>query len=142
MARSGRKAKPLNLRLVDGSAAEHPERINEEQPKPKVEAPPCPEYLTDPEERRWFDHYAELLAGMRIMSRADTEAIASLAKEWKLYLEADTHVRESGLMVRSPNNHPIQNPYLAIRNRAWERVWKLLGDYGLTQASRNKVSQQ
>jgi P27 family predicted phage terminase small subunit len=42
-------------------------------------------------------------------------------------------------MVRSPSGYPIQNPMLAIANKAQEQCLKILAEFGLTPSSRSRI---
>ena len=63
--------------------------------------------------------------------------------EWQ---EAELRIQEikdkggDGLMVKAPSGYPIQNPYLAIANRAMEDCYKYLQQFGLSPAARTRVS--
>ena len=43
-------------------------------------------------------------------------------------------------MLKSPNGFPVQSPYLAVANRALEQMRSFLNDFGMTPASRSRVS--
>ena len=73
------------------------------------------------------------------MAHEYTDAIALYAVEWCTWLDAKDKVAEMGFMVRSPNGYPIQNPYLAIQNKAHERCMKILSEFGLTASSSTRV---
>ena len=115
-------AKEKNLRAVE----------------PSVEIPPAPEGMTDEGKAHWVDT-ATKLAGMRVMSKADTDALHMYIESWLRWNEATDMVRQSGLIIRSPKNYPIQNPALAIANKAQEQCLKILTEFGLTPSSRTKI---
>ena len=43
-------------------------------------------------------------------------------------------------MLKSHNGFPVQSPYLAVANRALEQLRSLLSEFGMSPASRTKVS--
>ena len=43
-------------------------------------------------------------------------------------------------MLKSPHGFPVQSPYLAVANRAMEQMRSLLSEFGMSPASRTKVS--
>ena len=134
----GRKPTPRNLRLVTGAA-----QRDEKQAEPiaEVTAPDPPDYLED-EEAGCFREVGQKLALMRVMTDADVDLLAIYAVTFIRWKKAIAKVNESGLIVRSPNNHPIQNPYLSIANRAQQEMLKILAEFGLTPSSRTRVRPQ
>lgn len=54
---------------------------------------------------------------------------------------AERHLGEFGAIVPAPRTGvPMQNPYLAVANRAAEAVAKMAAELGLTPSSRGRVS--
>lgn len=131
----GRKPTPRNLRLVTGADGR---LAAEQQPEPAVSVPPAPDFL-EGDEITCFNTTAEKLALMRVMTDADVDGLAVYAVNFTRWIEATAKVRESGLVVRSPNDHPIQNPYLSIANRAQHECLRILSEFGLTPSSRTRV---
>lgn len=125
---------PTNIKLVKGSR-----RIAKDEPQVPVKIPLPPDHLVDAE-IDVFVRTAKLLAGMRVMTEADVDALAMYAVEWCRWTEANEQLRELGYMMRSPNGWPIQNPYLAVANKAQANCLRILTEFGLTPSSRTKVS--
>jgi len=48
-------------------------------------------------------------------------------------------VREMGMIVKSPKGYPIQNPFLAIANKAQRTCMDILTEFGMTPSSRTRV---
>jgi hypothetical protein len=44
------------------------------------------------------------------------------------------------MIVRSPRGYPIQSPYLAIANKAWQQVQQGLAEFGMSPSARTRVS--
>lgn len=132
----GRKPTPRNLRVIKGT--QRPDRINEDEPKVPVSIPSPPEHLST-DEADVFIVTARKLARMRVMTDADVDALSIYAVLFIRWREAVARVREQGMMVRSPNGHPIQNPYLSIANKAQSEMLKILSEFGLTPSSRTRV---
>ena len=81
----------------------------------------------------------ELLAGMRLLTQADRAALTLYCQAWSTMVSAQSHVRDNGAIVKSPNGYPIQNPYLSVANAAAKQLRGILSEFGLTPASRSKV---
>jgi P27 family predicted phage terminase small subunit len=132
----GPKPTPRNLRLVKGT--DRPDRMNDDEPIVEVAAPEPPDHLND-EEADKFREMAHKLARMRVMSDADVDALAMFVVSWCRMVEADRRVHELGMVTKSPNGFPMQNPYLAIANRARKDCQSILAEFGMTPSSRTRV---
>jgi P27 family predicted phage terminase small subunit len=93
-----------------------------------------------PEARKHWRRLARTLATAGIISQVDGLSLRLLAESIDLYLTATAKVPSNLLVVKTSNGNVIQNPYLSIRNRAWEQIVKLAGSFGLTPADRNGMS--
>lgn len=93
-----------------------------------------------PTARRQWRSLARTLARAGLISQVDGLSLRLLAESIDLYLTASAKITAPTLVVKTTNGNPIQNPYLAIRNRAWEQVVKLCANFGLTPADRNGLS--
>jgi P27 family predicted phage terminase small subunit len=58
---------------------------------------------------------------------------------WERWVEAEEALKKYGVMVKSPNNFPMQSPYLAVANRAMEQMRALLAEFGMSPSSRTRV---
>ena len=132
----GRKPTPTNLRLIRGT--DRPDRMNPDEPVVPVTVPDPPDHLTD-DEKAVFLTRAKMLAGMRVMSDVDVDALAMYAVSFCRMVRADKKVHEQGEVLLSPKNYPIQNPNLAIANKARDECRRLLAEFGMTPSSRTKV---
>jgi len=133
----GPKPTPRNLRLVRGT--DRPDRMNENEPIAAVTTPDAPDYLS-PEEALIFTDTAAKLARMRVMTEYDVDALAMYSVNFVRWKEATARLRDMGLMVRSPNDFPMQNPYLSVANGAQKECLRILVEFGLTPSSRTRVN--
>lgn len=106
--------------------------------EPEVSIPDPPDDMT-PDAREVWITFARQLAGMRVMTKADTAALQMLCESWVRWKSATRTVQETGFMVRSPSGYPIQNPMLSIANKAQEQCLKILAEFGLTPSSRSRI---
>jgi len=136
MGRRGPKPTPRNLRLVKG--IDRKDRINTDEPEVEVTIPDPPDHLTE-EEADKFREMGAKLARMRVMSDADVDALALYCVAFLRMVEADKRIRETGMMIKSPKGYPIQNPFLAISNRARKDCQSILAEFGMTPSSRTRV---
>lgn len=142
MAAPGKRSTPSNvLKITGGRYAEEEtkRRENEGAVEPKVEIPPAPRGLCSSGKARW-KIVATHLAGMRVMTAADTDALHLYIENWLRWRKANNKVKREGEIIKSPKGYPIQNPWLAIANKAQEQCTKLLIEFGLTPSARARVN--
>lgn len=100
-----------------------------------LELAPPPE-LKDLELRIWLELLAEY---QERLSPDDRQLFAKLVRREFDYRTARSEVDRLGLLIKSPSGYPIQNPYLAIMNKAAEQGLKLSIQLGLTPMARSRV---
>lgn len=139
----GRPPKPTNLKLVQGNPGRRP--IEKGETTPDVAIPDCPDHLT-PEGKAEWDRITPLLLRYRLVTEIDTAALALYCQAYGRWKEAERKIAEmrekggDGLLVKAPSGYPIQNPYLAIANRAMEDCHKYLQQFGLSPSARTRVT--
>ncbi len=137
----GRKPLPTNLKLIRGNPGKRPLRMDEFRPEAGI--PSKPRHLKGESAKEW-KRITEELARYRMISEVDRGALAMLCTLWGRYVQAEEMIEKAsaaapgsgGLFVKSPNNFPIQSPWLAVSNKAIEQYKALCGEFGLTPASR------
>jgi P27 family predicted phage terminase small subunit len=129
------RKKPVELHLLAGTYRQD-RHGNRGLP---TTIPKCPAGMT-PSARQHWRRLARTLAQAGLISQIDGLSLRLLAESIDLYLTASSKVTGNNLVVKTVNGNVIQNPFLAIRNRAWEQVTKLAGSFGLTPADRNGMS--
>lgn len=139
----GRPPKPTSLKLVHGNPGRRP--IEKGEAMPLVEVPDYPEHLTAEAKAEW-DRITPLLLRYRLVTVIDTAALALYCQAYGRWKEAESKIAEmrgkggDGLLVKAPSGYPIQNPYLAIANRAMEDCHKYLQQFGLSPSARTRVT--
>jgi P27 family predicted phage terminase small subunit len=137
--RSGRKPKPTYLKVLEGNPGHRP--LNKDEPKPAPVRPACPRHLSDEAKKEWRRIVPELeIVGL--ITRIDRAALAMYCEAWGRWLEAEEALRKYGVMVKSPSGFPMQSPYLAVANKAMEQMRGLLTEFGMSPASRTRISVQ
>lgn len=115
------------------------------QNKPQFIAPDCPEHLYGAAREEWF-RIIVLLEKYKLITEIDTAALALYCVSYGRWQDAEARIQEiktkggDGLMVKAPSGYPIQNPYLAIANRAMEDCHRYLQQFGLSPAARTRVT--
>jgi len=132
----GRKPKPTNLKLLEGTF--RPDRANKNEPKPDPGIPDPPECLSPVALEKWKRITPEL-ESLGLLTQIDGDALARYCQHYAIWVEAVGNVQEIGLVVKSKKGNPIQNPYLGIANRANDILAKLESEFGMTPSSRTRI---
>jgi P27 family predicted phage terminase small subunit len=133
----GRKPVPTALKVLHGNPGKR--SLNPNEPKPELKLPPVPAHLSEPAKKEWRRLGRQLLR-MGLVTEIDRPALALLCQAWGRWVEAEDALKRYGVMVKSPAGFPMQSPYLAVANKAMEQMRSLLSEFGLTPASRTRVS--
>jgi len=143
----GPKPMPRNMRLVSGMRKD---RVNEHEPEVQIAIPEPPEDLSDETPAGggrsavdWFVHLAGKLARMRVMTEFDVEALSKMAEDEVIYRRAMNVILQSDLIIKAPQSGALmQNPWVAVKNKAQERLMKGYAEFGMTPSSRTRVNKQ
>ncbi len=137
----GRKPKPTNLKLVQGNPGKRP--MNENEAKPEILDPDeikCPEYLDEVAAKKFMER-APILARLGLLTEIDVELLAMWCSSYSTMVDAENNILEYGRVVKSPNTKfPIQSPYLAILNKAHEKMQKLGAELGQNAPARSRIT--
>ena len=52
-----------------------------------------------------------------------------------MWLEASQAIEKYGIMMKSPNGHPMQSPYVSIVTKQAQIMLRVASDFGFTPAS-------
>ena len=137
--RSGRKPKPIYLKVLEGNPGHRP--LNKNEPRPRPAVPYCPSHLSKEAQKEWRRIVPEL-AAVGLITRMDRAALAMFCEAWGRWLEAEVALRKFGVMVKSPSGFPMQSPYLAVANKAMEQMRALLAEFGMSPSARTRVHAQ
>ena len=143
----GRPPKPTSQKALGGTL--QPSRTNRHEPVPDVALPPAPDWLSE-RGRRYWDEIGAVLLHMKVVTFGDGPAFSLLVESLAEWAEARQAVigvggvggvglvyemeTESGQTMRRPN------PEVAQASDAMKRALRMLTEFGLTPASRSKVS--
>lgn len=132
----GPRPKPTHMKVLAGNPGNRP--LNDREPKPQKKMPQCPPHLQGEARKEWRRMGKKLLE-LGLMTEIDRTALALYCQAWERWVEAEAEVKKLGAIVKSPNGFPIQNPYLAVANRAMVDLRKMLTEFGMTPSSRSRV---
>jgi P27 family predicted phage terminase small subunit len=142
----GRKPKPIELRVLHGNAAD---KALAQYPKPRRVLPRCPEHL-DGEAAKCWKRLARELYDAGLLSTIDRDALASYCMAYARWRKAEGMLAPSGEIIVTTKllddegrviggGNVVQNPWLAVSNRALDQMTKLAAEFGMTPSSRSRV---
>lgn len=132
----GRKPIPTALKELAGNPGKR--ALNKQEPKPESGIPTCPEHLTGPARTEWKRITAELLK-LQLISQVDRAALTAYCMAWGDVVKATGKLKKEGEVIVSDKGGMYQNPWVAIRNSALERLIKTSAEFGMTPSSRTRV---
>lgn len=139
--RNGPKALPTQMKVLKGT--EQPCRTNKREPKLPVERSIVPKWLSDRAKEAYLD-LSEVLADMQVLTKADRMALEMLCEAYASYRDATEYIRDNGLtyelITKSGDVMRRAHPEVAIASDSYKLVRSLMTEFGLTPASRSKVS--
>lgn len=134
---AGRRPKPTALKELAGNPGKRAMNRNE----PRFSGlPTCPSHLDKQAKAEWRRISKELSA-VGLLTAVDRAALAAYCQCWSRWVQAEEKIRETSLVVKSAKSgYPIQNPFVGIANTALDLMKKFLTEFGLTPASRSRLS--
>jgi len=137
---AGRKPKPTHLKLLAGNPGKRPLNETEPQPDPIDETTEPPAWMSGEGRAVWLSEFPKLVRNGMI-TEIDLGAFAKYCQAFGRYLTAESMVAKQGEVLIAPGSgFPIQNPYLAVSNKAAEQMHKAETEFGMTPSSRSRVS--
>lgn len=137
----GPPPKPTTLKLVGGNAGKR--AINHNEPKPKAERPKVPAYLS-PKAKTAFKNVSTLLEDMGVLTIADGMALEMMCSAYAEWRDLRKIIDKEGVTywtTGSSGDEVIKaRPEVAMASDAWKRVKSMAAEFGLTAASRTKIS--
>lgn len=138
MSNAGRPRVPTKLKIIRGTARKDRTVANELEGEP-IQDFTAPEGLNEWGRQEW-DRIVGLLKHTEVITTLDTSALYSLCNEWGKYMEAEMLLKKNGRVVKSPNNFPMVHPYDTISGQSFKRYKEMAVQFGLTPASRTRIS--
>lgn len=138
---AGRTPKPTAQKRLAGTL--QPCRTNANEPVPEVALPLAPDWLSE-KARAYWDMIGDVLLNMKLVTVGDGPALMMLCDVLAEWAEARAYVLENGstYTTESESGSIMHRafPQVAIASDAWRRAMAMLTQFGLTPASRSKVS--
>lgn len=77
-----------------------------------------------------------------LLTTLDKTVFAIYCQSWSAWVQAVKKLSETGPLIKSPSGYPIQNPYLAVKNKAEDQMMKSLTELGMSPSSRTRIKVQ
>ena len=132
----GRKSLPTNLKVIQGTDRKH--RINKDEPKPKSDNLVMPKGMSVKAVECWGE-VSKNLKQAGILTNLDNHALMLYCEAYARWVDANDNLKLEGVVIIAKSGFPVQSPYLAIANKAFDQMTKLLTEFGMTPSSRSKV---
>lgn len=137
MAR-GPAPQPTALKLLRGNPGRR--RLNDAEATPEVPlAVPAPPVALKGEASAEWRRRAPQLLRLGLMTEVDLPAFESYCRAWGRYVDAETKVEATGVILQAPSGYPIQNPMLAVANKALAQCKDFWARFGMTPSDRTRV---
>ena len=98
-----------------------------------------PAHLSADAKKEW-KRVAKELHGLGLLTTIDRTALAAYCETFVTWCDALAKCREMGMIVKTSNGNPIQNPYLSVASQAEKRMRGWLAEFGMTPSSRTRIS--
>lgn len=114
----------------------------EDEPKPDIfKFSPDPHRILDEHGVRIWEEVCPQLVSLGIFTNIDKDTLAVYCNELGLYYQACEKLKSDGFIeYTGENNYPIPSPWVGIRNRSIANAIKLSHEFGLSPASRTRIS--
>lgn len=138
MAKRGTKPTPTALKVFRGNPGKR--KLNEREPRPSPNFPPCPERLAGVARETW-EKFSEALTACGVGTQLDGTALETLCEAYALYVEAAANVAKGGavwITSPKPGELPtfVYSPYWCVMKNQWKIVSTMLAEFGMTPSSR------
>ncbi len=134
----GRRAKPTAIKILEGNPGKRP--LGKGEIKPDSGLPDMPNNLSKVARQEW-KRLAPELDKLGLITRIDMTAFVCYCESYSTFVAARNAIKIDGMTVKV-NGLLKKNPAVSIMNDASRLMRQYLTEFGLTPASRPRVSAQ
>lgn len=151
----GPKPKPTHLKLIEGNPGKR--KLPENEPKPEIRAPECPEHLDRVARKEW-NRIVPQLVRLQLLSEVDMVTLAGycqLYSRWvkiekaiaakterieKAALAIDKDVPEGALITIDTAGNARQSPLVIMARQTLQLIRSYCAEFGFSPAARARIS--
>lgn len=134
---AGRPPKPTRIKELQGNPGKRP--LNHDEAKFAHEMPKCPTHVKREARREWKRVSEELYAA-GLLESVDRAALAAYCMAYSRWVSATKELEGKDLMLVTENGYCYPNPLISIAKAASDEMRRYMADFGMTPASRSKVT--
>jgi P27 family predicted phage terminase small subunit len=132
----GRPNIPTELKLLRSTSKKAKRLVQKMSPAPgPLEEPP--DWFNDELKQAW--RYAIENAPKGVLRKSDKAVLAGFLVAEDVHRQATLAHQQSKMLIKSPQGHPMQNPYLPIMNRQYMLMLRAASELGFTPCSRARI---
>lgn len=141
MGKRGPRPQPTQLKIMRGNPGRR--TISKQEPLPPADGVVMPSHLGDVASVKW-EELLPLLQSVKVMTRADTEALARYCDTYEWWLATRAKLKKDGdtypiLNDKGEIKYIAQRPEVSIANKLAMQLRQLESDFGLSPAARTSL---
>jgi P27 family predicted phage terminase small subunit len=142
MGKRGPRPTPTQLKILRGNPGKR--RLNKDEPQPPADGVTMPPHLGLVAAARWGE-LLPMLQSVRVMTRADVEALARYCDTWEWWLATRAKLKAEGDTYPILNDggevkYIAQRPEVAIAHKLAQQLRQLEQDFGLNPSARASMN--
>ena len=134
---AGRKKTPTKLKVLQGTFRK--DRANPNEPDPENHIPDAPDHLSSDALIEW-GRMSHQLIKLGLLSDIDRTALAIYCQTYARMVKYEKIVAVEGELTKTDKGNIILSPNMWVVNKAIEQCHKFLVEFGMSPASRAKVT--
>ena len=131
-----RTKKPNELKIIEGTY--RPGRDGKVLPIVNPASHQVPETITMIKSIKLWNMVVESYDAMKLLNQMDVPALEIMCLEYQRYWEYESLIKKAGA-VQKLKDKPLVNPYIKLREKAFENFKELAMRFGLTPSDRAKI---
>ena len=136
--RSGRRAKPVALKVLNGNAGKR--KLNKEEPDfGLVENIDCPDWLGEFARELW-ETVTPLLCAEKILQATDIQNLVVYCDAYDQFRMCVEDIKRQGITIMTESGSIVKNPSVTAKNEASRTMATYGGMLGLDPASRQRLT--
>jgi P27 family predicted phage terminase small subunit len=98
-----------------------------------------PDHLSDAAKEEW-KRISQELYSLGLLAKTDRSALASYCEAWADFVSSTSALKREEKIIETTHGNMIINPQFTIKNRSMLIMHKFLTEFGMSPASRTRIS--